>query len=93
MRKQGSGKSVLNCAVFVEPLASDGGDGGDKWVKMPRAVGDFESEASVTCSRRVTGGKCIEALGDVDIEAVDVELLQFHCSSKVVVPGDMVGDQ
>ena len=34
----------------------------------------------------------MEALGDVDIGAVDVEPLQFHCSSNAVVPGDMVGD-
>ena len=34
----------------------------------------------------------MEALGDVDIGAVDVEPLQFHCASKVVVPGDTVGD-
>ena len=34
----------------------------------------------------------MEALDDVDIGAVDVEPLQFHCSSKVVVPGDTVGD-
>ena len=34
----------------------------------------------------------MEALGDVDIGAVDPEQLQFHCSSNVVVPGDMVGD-
>ena len=32
-------------------------------------------------SRRVTGGKRIEAIGDVDIGAVDVEPLQFYCSS------------
>ena len=41
--------------------------------------------------RRVSGGKRIEALGDLDIGVVDVEPLQFHCSSNVVVPGDMVG--
>ena len=46
----------------------------------------------MTSSRRVTGGKRIEALGDVDIGAVDVEPLQFYCSSKVVVSGDMVSD-
>ena len=28
----------------------------------------------------------------MDIGAVDVEPLQFHCSSNVVVPEDMVGD-
>ena len=92
--------------MFVEPLASNGDDGRHIWVKMPRAtveeqlaarpesysVNDSESEASVTYSRHVTGGKHIEALDDVDIGAVDVEPLQLHCSSKVVMPGDMVGD-
>ena len=34
----------------------------------------------------------MEALGDVDIGAVDVKPLQLHCSSNVVVPGDMIGD-
>ena len=53
---------------------------------------DSESEASVTHSRRVTGGTRMEALGDVDIGAVDVGPLPFHCSSNVDVPGDMVGD-
>ena len=76
------------------------------WVKMPRAaveeqlaagpescnIGDSESETSVTSFRRVTGGTRMEALGDMDIGAVDVEPLQFHCSSNVVVPGDMVVD-
>ena len=33
-----------------------------------RSFGDSESETSVTCSRRITGGKRMEALGDVDIE-------------------------
>ena len=56
------------------------------------SIGGSESETSVTHSRRVTGGTRMEALGDVDIGAVDVEPLQFHCSSKVVVPGDTVGD-
>ena len=93
-------------AVFVEPLSSDGGDDEHVWVKIPRAaveeqlaagpescsVGGSESETSVTHSRRVTGGTRMEALGDVDIGAVDVEPLQFHSSSKVVVPGDTVGD-
>ena len=76
------------------------------WLKMPRAavekqlaaspessnIGDSESETSVTRSRRVIGGTRMEALGDVDIGVVDVEPLQFHCSSNVVVPGDMVSD-
>ena len=57
-----------------------------------RSIGYSESETSVTCSRRVTGGKRMEALGGVDIGAVGVKPLQFHCSSKVVVPGNMVGD-
>ena len=43
-----------------------------------RTIGDSESETSLTCSRRVTGGKHIEALGDVDITAVDVEPRQVH---------------
>ena len=34
----------------------------------------------------------MEALGDVDIGAVDVEPLQCHCSSRIVVPGDMASD-
>ena len=92
--------------MFVEPLSSD--DGGEEhiWVKMPRAaveaqlaarpesssIGGSESETSVTRSRRVTGGKCMEVLDDVDIGAVDVEPFQFYCSSKVVMAGDMVGD-
>ena len=38
-----------------------------------RSIDDSESETSVTCSRRVTGGKRVETLGDVDIRAVDVE--------------------
>ena len=46
----------------------------------------------MTRSRRVTGGTRTEALGGVDIGAVDVEPLQFHCSSNFVVPGDMAGD-
>ena len=106
MRQQGGDRSVSHRAVFVEPLSSDDGDEEHIWVKMPRAaveeqlaagpescsIGDSESETSVTRSRRVTGGTRMEALGDVDIGAVDVEPLQFHCSSNVVVPGDMVGD-
>ena len=106
MRQQGSDRSVSHRAVFVEPLSSDDGDEEHIWVKMPRAaveeqlaagpescsVGDSESETSVTRSRRVTGGTRMEALGNVDIGAVDVEPLQFHCSSNVVVPGNMVGD-
>ena len=56
-------------------------------------IGDSDCETSMTRSRRVTGGKRMEALGDVDIRAVDVEPLQLHCSSKnVVVPGDMLGE-
>ena len=106
MRQQGGDRSVSHRAVFVEPRSWDDGDGEHMWVKMPRAaieeqlaagpescsIGDSESEASVTRSRRVTGGTRMEALGGVDIGAVDVEPLQFHCSSNVVVPGDMVGD-
>ena len=106
MRQWGDDKSVSHRAVFVEPLVSDDDDGGHIWVKMPRAaveeqlaarpetcsVSESENEASVTCSQHVTGGKRIEALGDVDIRAVDVEPLQSHCSSKVVVPREMVGD-
>ena len=106
MRQQGGGKSVSHRAVFVEPLSSDDGDEGHIWVKMPRAaveeqlaagpessnIGDSESETFVTRSRCVTGGTRMEVLGDVDIGTVDVEPLQFHCSSNVVVPGDMVGD-
>ena len=106
MRQQGGDRSVLHCAVFVEPLSSDNGDEEHIWVKMPRAaveeqlaagpescsIGDSESETSVTRSRRVTGGTRMEALGEVDIGAVDVEPLQFHCSSNVDVPGDMVHD-
>ena len=46
----------------------------------------------MTCSQRVTDCKRIEALGGVDIGAVDIELLQFEYSSKVVVLGNMVGD-
>ena len=38
-----------------------------------RSINNTEGETSVTCSRRVTGGKRTEALGDVDIRAVDVE--------------------
>ena len=106
LRQQGGDRSVSHRAVFVEPLSSDDGDDEHVWVKMPRAaveeqlaagpescsIGGSESETSVTHSRRVTGGTRMEALGDVDIGAVDVEPLQFHCSSKVVVPGDTVGD-
>ena len=106
MRQQGGDKSVSHRAVFMEPLSSDDGDEGHIWVKMPRAaveeqlaarpescsIDDSEKETSMTRSRRVTGGKRMEALGDVDIGAVDVEPLQFHCSSNVDVPGDMVGD-
>ena len=91
--------------MFVEPLSSDDGDERHVWVKIPRAaveeqlaarpesfsIGDSESETSGTRSRRVTGTR-MEALGDVDIGAIDVEPLQFHCSSNVAVPGDMVGD-
>ena len=90
--------------MFVEPIASDDGEG-HIWLKMSqatveeqlaagpesRSIGDSESEISVTYSRRVTGGKRIEALGDVNIWLVEVEPLQFHCSSKVVAPGEMVG--
>ena len=106
LRQQGGDRSVSHRAAFVEPLSSDDGDDEHVWVKIPRAaveeqlaagpescsVGGSESETSVTHSRRVTGGTRMEALGDVDIGAVDVEPLQFHCSSKVVVPGDTVGD-
>ena len=60
------------------------------WVKMPRgavdeqlaagpesrSIGDSESETSVACCRRVTGGERIEALRDVDNGTVDVEPLQ-----------------
>ena len=91
--------------MLVEPLSSDDGDEGHIWVKMPwaaveeqlaarlesRSIRDSESETSVTRSRCVTGGKHMEAFGDVDIGAVDVEPLQIHCLSNVVVPGDMVG--
>ena len=106
LRQQGGDRSVSHRAVFVEPLSSDDGDDEHVWVKIPRAaveeqlaagpescsIDDSESETSVTRSRRVTGGTRMEALGDVDIGAVDVEPLQFHCPSKVVVPGDTVGD-
>ena len=106
MRQQEDDKSVSYCAVFVGPLASDDGDGGRIWVKMSWAaveeqlaarpefhsINDSESETCVTCSRRVTGDKRMEALGDVDIGAVTVELLKFPYSSKLFVPGDMVGD-
>ena len=106
MRQQGGDRSVSHRAVFVEPLLSDDGDEEHIWVKIPRAavekqladepescsIGDSESETSMTRSRRVTGGTRMEALGDVDIGTVDVEPLQFHCSSNVVVPGDTVGD-
>ena len=106
LRQQGGDRSVSHRAVFVEPLSSDDGDDGHVWMKIPRAaveeqlaagpescsIGGSESETSVTHSRRVTGGTRMEALGDGDIGAVDIEPLQFHCPSKVVVPGDMVGD-
>ena len=106
LRQQGGDRSVSYRAVFVEPLSSDDGDDEHVWVKIPRAaveeqlaagpescsIGGSESETSVTHFRRVTGGTRMEALGDVDIGAVDVEPLQFHCSSKVVGPGDTVGD-
>ena len=92
--------------MFVEPLSWDDGDEEHIWVKMPRAaveeqlaagpescsISDSESETSVTRSRRVTGGTRMEALGDVYIGVVDAEPLRFHCSSNVVVPGDIVGD-
>ena len=92
MRQQGGNKSVSRRAVFVVTLASDDDDGRHIWVKIPRAavekqlaagpeslsIGDCESETYVTCSRSVTGGKRIEALGDVDIRAVDVEPRQVH---------------
>ena len=75
--------------MLVEPLASDDDGGGLTWVKMPwaaveeqlaagpesRSIGDIEGETSVTCSRRVTGCKHIEALGDVSTGVVDVEPL------------------
>ena len=106
MRQQGGDKSVSHRTVFVGSLASDDGDGGHISGKIPRAaveeqlaarpefrnISCSESETSVTCSRRVTGGKRMETLGDMDIGSVTVELLQFHYSSKVVVPGDTVGD-
>ena len=57
-----------------------------------RSIDNSGSETSVTRSRRITGGKRMEALGDADIGAVDVELFQFHCQSNVPVPGDMAGD-
>ena len=106
MRQQRGDISVSHRAVFLEPLSSDDGDKRHIWVKMPRAaieeklavtsescsIGDSESETSTTRSRRVTGGTRMEALGDVDIGAVDVNPLQFRCSSNVVVPGYMVDD-
>ena len=106
MRQQGGDKSISHRAVFVEPLSSDGGDEGHIWVKILRAavdeqlagrqesrsIGDSERETSLTRSRRVTGGERMEASGGVDVGAVDVEPLQFHCSSSIVVPGDMVGE-
>ena len=106
LRQQGGDRSVSHPAVFVEPLLSDDGDDEHVWVKIRRAaveeqlaagpescsIGGSESETYGTHSRRVTGGTRMEALGNVDIGAVDVEPLQFHCSSKVVVPGDTVGD-
>ena len=106
LRQQGGDRSVSHRAVFVGPLSSDSGGDDHVWVKMPRAaveeqlaagpessnIGDSESETSVTHSRRITGGTRMEALGDVDIRAVDVEPVQLQCSSNVVVPGDMVGD-
>ena len=106
MRQQGGDKSVSHRAVFVEPLSSDDGDEEHIWLKMPRAaveeqpatrpesrsIGDSGSETYVARSRRISGGKRMEALGDVVIGAVDVESFQFHCPSNVAVPGDMVGD-
>ena len=106
MQQQGDDKSVSHCAVLADALASNDDDGGPIWAKMPRAavekqlaarpescsVSDSASAASVTCSPRVTSGKRKEALGDVDIGVVDVESFHFSCSSKVVVPGGMVGD-
>ena len=94
LRQQGGDRSVSHRAVFVEPLSSDDGDDEHVWVKIPRAVveeqlaagpescsiGGSESTTTVTHSRRVTGGTRMEALGDVDIGAVDVEPFQFHCS-------------
>ena len=76
--------------MFVDLLASNDDDGGHICVKMPRAaveeqlfdrpescsVSDSESEASVTHSRRVTGGKRVETHGDMDLWAMDVEPLQ-----------------
>ena len=70
LRQQGGDRSVSHHAVFVEPLSSDNGDEEHIWVKLPRAaveeqlaagpescsIGDSESETSVTCSRRITGG-------------------------------------
>ena len=106
LRQQGGDRSVSHRAMFVEPLSSDDDNDEHVRVKIPRAaveeqldagpescsIGGSESETSVTHSRRVTGGTRMEALGDVDIGAVDVEPLQFHFSQKVVVPGDTVGD-
>ena len=106
MRQQEGDESVSHRVMFVEPLSSGVSDGVHIWVKMPRAaveeqlgtipesssIGDSESETYVTRSRRVTGGKRMEALGDMDSGAVEVEPLQFQCSLKVVVPGDVVGD-
>ena len=104
LRQQGGDKSVSHRGVFVEPLSSDDEEE-HIWVKMTRAaveeqlaagpesysIGDSESETSMFRYRRVSGGTHMEALGDVDIGAVDVEPLQFLCSSNAVVPGDMVG--
>ena len=106
MRQLGGDRSVSRRAVFAELRSSDDDEEEHIWVKMPRAaieeqlaagpescgIDGSESETSVTRSRCVTGGTRMEALGDVDIGAVDAEPLQFHCSSNVVVPGDIVGD-
>ena len=45
MRQQGGDKGVSHCAVFVEPLASDNGDGGHVWVNTPRAAVDEQLAA------------------------------------------------
>ena len=91
--------------MFVNTLASND-NGGFIWVKVSRAtveeqlaarpescnVNGSKSEVYVACSICVTGGKRIKVLGDVDIGAVDVEPIQFHCSSKVLIPRNIVGD-
>ena len=105
MRQQGDDKSVSSRAVLMEPLASDDDhwghieDAAGCAVEEQPAAGPesrnvdcSENETFVTCSRRVTDGKRINVLGDVDIGAVKVEPLQFHYSSNVVLPGDMVCD-